>query len=133
MNTETTFNVVEGQLVRYFCDRPENAWDGFELVDTGGGCEAYQYAFTDGRYVWLTTTHGDDVEGLSDDNFIVGVYSSDGCQIASVERFCEVSDGQITTKYTVQNDVDDPVFPTSFSPLTIDEVLTVLGIEDQHE
>jgi hypothetical protein len=100
-----TFNVVENQLVRYLHDRPETAWDGFKLVDTGGNCCAYQHTFADGSYVWLTDATGCGVSELSDNNFSIGLYSADGEEEAS---------------YSSAED----------SPLTIDHCLSIFCITE---
>lgn len=117
MKTNIAFNVVESQLVRYFHDRPETAWDGFrlvdtgatwdgfKLVDTGGNCCAYQHTFADGSYVWLTDATGCGVSELSDNNFSIGLYSADGEEEAS---------------YSSAED----------SPLTIDHCLSIFCITE---
>lgn len=54
-------------------------WDlGFSLNETGGGCTAYIKPLDGSRYVMVTDNGGCGVDAIADDNWIVGLYDSDG-------------------------------------------------------
>lgn len=64
---------------------------GFELVNTGGGCMAWQYTLTDGSYLLLTDSEGCDVPAPNDtESPMLGRYSAEGDPIALVEDFAEL-------------------------------------------
>lgn len=58
---------------------------GFEVYDTGGGCQAYKRDMPNGNYLLLTTEDGLLPDEESDvDGAIMGLYTPDGEQIAQI-------------------------------------------------
>lgn len=51
---------------------------GFRSFTTDGNCRAYIKDLAGSRYVLVTDNTGCDVDGISEDNWIVGLYNADG-------------------------------------------------------
>ena len=127
MSNDTKFNVVEGQLVRYFHNRPETAWDGFELWPTGGGFYAYAKKLDGNRYL-LVCDNDNQVGGLSDDDFIVGLEDEDGISIAHVLRQIDTNGNSKKTIIEVENYMGGPTLQPSFNPSNLEEALAGFGV-----
>lgn len=64
------------------------AEDGFQILDTGGGCKAFYRAMLDDSILLLTTDDGSDIPETLDDQCLLGHYTDeDLCEEATpVER-----------------------------------------------
>jgi hypothetical protein len=85
----TTFAITEGQLVRYYHDRPDDACEvsdrtaclallGFTDYHTGGGCMALRVERGDAGEYLLVTDYDSSIPTSDGPLVVVGSYDNDG-------------------------------------------------------